>query len=71
MNTLAPSLLIGSSSFLQVTKTTMSSKFSQIRPLSVVLAAIEHLEKKTHRLIIMMGEMVCLHFGQDLLHSSR
>ena len=46
---LAPSFLIGSSSFLQVTKTTIkartSSKFDQIRPWTAELAALEHLEK--------------------------
>ena len=49
VTTLAPSFLIGSSLFLQVTKTTikacMGSKFGQIRPWIVELAAIERLEK--------------------------
>ena len=49
MTTLAPSFLIGSSSFLQVTRTTiksrMGSKFGQIRPWTVELAALERLEK--------------------------
>ena len=49
MTTLAPSFLIGSSSFLQVTRTTikspMGSKFCQIRPWTVELAALERLEK--------------------------
>ena len=49
VNTLAPSFLIGSSLFLQVTRTTiksrMSSKFDQIRPWTVELAALERLEK--------------------------
>ena len=49
MATLAPSFLIGSSSFLQVTRSTikagMGSKFGQIRPWNVGLAALEHLKK--------------------------
>ena len=51
VNTLAPSFLIGSSSFLQVTRTTIksrtSSKFDQIRPWTADLAALERLEKFT------------------------
>ena len=49
VNTLAPSFLIGSSSFLQVMRTTIkswtSSKFDQIRPWIAELAALERLEK--------------------------
>ena len=49
VTTLAPSLLIGSSSFLQVTRTTiksqMGSKFSRIRPGTYELPALERLEK--------------------------
>ena len=49
MTTLAPSVLIGSSSFLQVTRKTiqarMGSKFSQIRPWIEELAALGRLEK--------------------------
>ena len=49
MTTLAPSLLIGSSSFLQVTWTTikawMGLKFGQIRPWTVELAALDCLKK--------------------------
>ena len=49
VNTLAPSFLIGSSSYLQVTRTSitsrMSSKFGQIGPRSAELAALERLEK--------------------------
>ena len=51
MATLAPSFLIRSSSFLQVTRTTitsrMSSDFSQIRLRTAELAALERLEKST------------------------
>ena len=47
--TLAPSFLIESSLFLQVTRTLiksrMGSKFGQIKPWTVELAAIERLEK--------------------------
>ena len=49
VNTLAPSFLNGSSSFLQVTRPTIkswtSSKFDQIRPWTAELAALERLEK--------------------------
>ena len=49
VNTLPPSFLIGSSSFLQVTRTTIKSwkslKFDQIRPWAAELAALERLEK--------------------------
>ena len=59
MNTLAPSFLIGSSSYLQVTRTTVisrtSSNWGQIRPRTAELAALEVL-KNPHRLI--MGEIL-------------
>ena len=59
VNTLAPLFLIGSSSFLQVRRTTIkswtSSKFDQIRPWTAELAALERLENP-HRLI--MGEIL-------------
>ena len=49
MTTLAPSFLICSSLFLQVTRTTIKSrmglKFDRIRPGTYELAALEHLEK--------------------------
>ena len=49
VNTLAPTFSIGSSSFLQVTRTTMksrtSSKFDQIQPWTAELAALKRLEK--------------------------
>ena len=49
VSTLAPSFLIGYSSYLQVTRTSItsrtSSKFGQIGPRTAVLAAIERLEK--------------------------
>ena len=49
MNMLAPSFVIGSSSYLQVKRTTIisltSSNLGQIRPRTAVLAALERLEK--------------------------
>ena len=49
VNTLAPLFLIGSSSYLQVTRTSItsqtSSKFDQIGPRTAELAALERLEK--------------------------
>ena len=63
MSTLAPSFLIGSSSHLQVTRTFIisrtSSKFDQIGPRTVELAALERLEN-LHRLI--MGKTMSSHF---------
>ena len=50
MTTLAPSFLIGSSSYWQVMRTSIrsrtSSKFGQIGPRTAELAALERLEKK-------------------------
>ena len=47
VSTLAPSFLIGSSSYLQVTRTSITSrsKFGQIGPKTAELAALERLEK--------------------------
>ena len=52
VTTLAPSFLIGSSSFLQVKRSTVKAwggggglKFGQIRPWTFGLAALEHLKK--------------------------
>ena len=49
VTTLAPSFLIGSSSFLQATSkpiiSRMGSKFSKILPGTYELPALEHLEK--------------------------
>ena len=51
VNTLVPLFLIGSSSFLQVKRTTIksrpSSKFDQIGPLTAELAALARLEKSS------------------------
>ena len=51
MNTLAPTFLIGFSSFLQVTRTVirsrMISKFGEVEPWTAELAALERLKKKT------------------------
>ena len=59
MTTLVPSFLNGSFSFLQVTRSTIKAwigtKFGQIRPWNVGLAALERL-KNPHRPI--MGEML-------------
>ena len=59
VTTLAPSFLIESTSFLQVTRSTikdwLGSKFRQMRPLAVEIAALEPLNNP-HRLI--MGEML-------------
>ena len=52
MNILAPLFLIGSSSYLQVTRTSItsrtSSKFGQIGPRTAELAALERLEKSRY-----------------------
>ena len=49
VSTLAPSFLIRSSSYLQVMRTSItsrtSSKFGQIRPRTAELAALERMEK--------------------------
>ena len=49
VTTVAPTLLIGSSSYMQVTRTSItsrtSSKFGQIGPRTAELAALERLEK--------------------------
>ena len=62
VTTLAPSFLIRSSSFLQVTMTTITSrttlKFGQIGPRTAELAALEHLEKI---LIDLKWEKSCEH----------
>ena len=59
VSTLAPSFLIGSSSYLQVTRPSLtsrtSSKFGQIGQRTAELAALGHLEN-SHRLI--MGEIL-------------
>ena len=54
VSTLAPSFLIGSSSFLQVTRATinawMSSNLGRISPLTSELAALERLKKQRQRI---------------------
>ena len=49
VSTLAPSFLIGTSSYLQVTRTSItsrtSSKFGQIEPRTAKLAALERMKK--------------------------
>ena len=55
MNTLAPSVLFGSSSFLLETwtfiKAWMSSNFNQIRPLTTELTALVRLEKSMYNAV--------------------
>ena len=55
VSTLAPSFLIGSSSFLQETRTSikawMSWNFGRIPRLTSELAALERLKKTTHNLV--------------------
>ena len=55
MNTLAPSILFGSSSFLQEARTFikawMSSNFNQIRPLTTELPALARLEKSMYNAV--------------------
>ena len=52
MSSLAPSFLIGSSSYMQVTRTTIisrtSSNLGQILPRTAELAALERLEKSPY-----------------------
>ena len=55
VNTLAPTISIGSTSFLQVTRTTIVSYEFEIRPdrsWTKKLAALERLKKKHYRLIM-------------------
>ena len=56
MATLAPAFLIGSSSFFQVTETTIksgqSSNLGQIGPRAAELAAVERIEKFPQRIFI-------------------
>ena len=72
VNTLAPSFLIGSFSFLQVTRTTimscMSSKFSQIKPWTAELDAIDLLKKSfTYLRTIKKNLMTCWLSGERSL----
>ena len=61
VSNLVPSFLIGSSSFLQVTRTTikawMSLNFGRISPLTAELAVLEHL-KKTYKLVSTLAPSV-------------
>ena len=69
MNTLAPSFLIGSSSFLQVTRTTIKSglslKFSLMGSCSAELAALECLKKIP---IDLQWEKCCEHSSTFILN---
>ena len=72
MNTLASSFLIGSSSDLQVMRTSIihvsqtSSKFGQIGPRTAKLAALERLEKIP---IDLYKVKSCEHFSSSIIAS--
>ena len=55
VSTLAPSFFIRSSSYLQVSRTSVISRtslnFSQIRPRTAELAALERMKKNTYNLV--------------------
>ena len=57
VSTLEPPFLVGSFSFLQVTRTTikawMSLNFGGIPPLTLELAALEHLKNQTISLLVL------------------
>ena len=69
MATLATSFLIGSSSFLGITRTTiisrMSSNFGQVRPQIAELAALERLEKSPYTY---NGKKCCDHSSAFIFH---
>ena len=79
VTTLAPSFLIGSSSFLQATSKSiisrMDSKFSRIRPGTYELPALERLEKfpKTYngRNVVTTLVLSILNGSSSFLHSIR
>ena len=56
VNTLAPTFSIGSYSFFRVTRTTLKSRqilnLRQFGPRATELAALERIEKKSHKLIM-------------------
>ena len=72
MNTLAPTFLIGFSSFLQVTRTVirsrMISKFGEVEPWTAELAALERLKKKP---IDLQWERCCGHSSVFISYSCR
>ena len=72
MTTLAPSFLIVSSSYLQVTRTSTtsrtSSKFGQIRPRTAELAALERLEKSPKTFIFDLINLILA--GKEDMHES-
>ena len=57
--TLAPSILIGSSSYLEVTRiavtSRMSSNFSQIRPLTAELSALDCVKKSIFCVVVTLA----------------
>ena len=69
VTTLAPSFLIGSSSFLRATSKPiifpMGSKFSSIRPGAYELPALEHLEKSLRLVLSILNE------SSSFLHTIR
>ena len=71
VSTLAPSFLIGSFSYLQVTRTSItsrtSSKLGQIGPRTAELAALERLENS---LRLKMGKTMSSHFLRYFLSDS-
>ena len=79
VTTLAPSFLIGSSSFLQTTRTPiisrMGSKFSRVGPGTYELAALERLEKspKTYngRNVVTTLVLSILNGSSTFLHTIR
>ena len=79
MTTLAPSFLIGSSSFLQATRkliiSRMGSKFSRIRPGTYELPALERLEKSLYtyngRNVVTTLVLSILNGSSSFLHTIR
>ena len=79
VTTLAPSFLIGSSSFLQATKKTiiawMGLKFSRIRPGTYELPALAHLEKSpltyNGRNVVTTVVLSILNGSSSFLHTIR
>ena len=79
MNTLARSFFNGSSSYLQVTGTSitsrMSSKFGQMRPRTAELTALERLEKSPeksceHSSSFIFDSIILICAGNEDMHKS-
>ena len=77
MATLAPSFMIGSSSFFHETNTTIksgqSSNFGQVGPRAAELTALERIKKIIMELLWenRFGHSSKIHFSLDLFHSCR